>query len=61
MFVSMYLCLYPCIYVCIHVSMFVSIKEPLRTVPIATPMYSRKLKMRVAYGKEASEDNTSNC
>ena len=25
--------------------------EPLRTVPIATPMYSRRLRMRIAYGK----------
>ena len=28
-----------------------SIKEPLRTVPIATLMYSRRFRMRIAYGK----------
>ena len=40
--------MYPCV---MEQKIDLSIKEPLRTVPIATLMYSRRFKMRVAYGK----------
>ena len=40
--------MYPCV---MEQKIELPIIEPLRTVPVATPMYSKRLRMRIACGK----------